>query len=127
VNSFITKSRVDRVGKRIRRAARAGAQPEAKDLAVVDEFRTLHVPIVDEIQRSLVTKLHKEAELPEARYPVTSRLKTAPSIVAKLRRSKTALSRMGDISGARIVVPSLDLQDVTTEFVSLSLPQTHPR
>jgi ppGpp synthetase/RelA/SpoT-type nucleotidyltranferase len=25
---------------------------------------------------------------------------------------------MGDISGARIVVPSLDLQDVTTEFVS---------
>lgn len=70
-----------------------------------------HVPTVQWIQSELGSFFHEAAGLSEDHYPITSRLKTSPAIVAKLCRSSTALSRMQDVAGARIVVPDLVLQD----------------
>lgn len=84
------------------------------------------------VQEQLTTVFHHEVGLDEERWPITSRLKTPGAIVAKLRRSSTALSRMQDIAGARIVVPPpgdaaegmtpLQGQDIALVVVQNSLP-----
>ncbi|MBV8397077.1 MAG: RelA/SpoT domain-containing protein, partial [Actinobacteria bacterium] len=51
------------------------------------------------------------------------RPKTTESIVAKLCRSTTRLTLMQDIAGARIVVPSLGIQDGVLEQLVTSYPE----
>jgi putative GTP pyrophosphokinase len=48
--------------------------------------------------------------------PITSRHKTPESIVEKLCRSTTALSRMQDIAGTRVVVPGIQTQEAAMEL-----------
>jgi ppGpp synthetase/RelA/SpoT-type nucleotidyltranferase len=104
-----SRNRVDTYGRKIRHAVRDGKDPPQECLDLVDEFRLWHVPTVEWIQSDLVEFL--TADLVNERVTTVSRLKTSPAIVQKLCRSTTALSRMQDIAGARIVVPDLELQD----------------
>jgi ppGpp synthetase/RelA/SpoT-type nucleotidyltranferase len=76
-----------------------------EDRELIDEFRQSHIPVVTGVQEELTAVLHEEVGLDEERFPITSRLKTPQAIMAKLRRSSTALSRMQDVAGARIVLP----------------------
>lgn len=122
----LTNSFLDRCGRRIRDCRRQRVEVSADDLRVVDRYRAVHVPIVDAVQTRIVQYLHERSGLPEERYPVTSRLKTPPAIVAKLQRSTTALSRMGDIAGARIVVPDLDLQEAVTAYLDAAFDDYSP-
>lgn len=108
----LTRSGIDRAGRRIRHSEREEGESLPGDLAVVDAFRGEHIDTLEEVQGRLTGFFHERVELPPERYPITSRLKTPKAIRAKLCRSTTALSRMQDIAGARIVVPSLQLQDV---------------
>jgi ppGpp synthetase/RelA/SpoT-type nucleotidyltranferase len=75
------------------------------DRELIDEFRESHLSVLETVQGNLSAVLHQEIGLDEERFPITSRLKTPQAIVAKLKRSSTALSRMQDIAGARIVLP----------------------
>jgi ppGpp synthetase/RelA/SpoT-type nucleotidyltranferase len=110
-----SRSAIDRAGKTIRHADRKGEGLPAASLELVDEFRIWHVPTVQWIQTDLTEYLLETVGSPEDRFPIASRLKTVPAIVAKLCRSSTALSRMQDIAGARIVVPDLGMQDEAKE------------
>jgi ppGpp synthetase/RelA/SpoT-type nucleotidyltranferase len=93
-------------------------------LELVDEFRIWHLPTVQWIQTELVDFFHKTVGLPEERFPITSRLKTSPAIVKKLCRSSTALSRMQDIAGARIVLPDLEIQEAVSDDVITLLSES---
>ena len=108
----LSRNQLDRAGGRIRAAARERRPHDPAVLEVIDGFRALHLPTLEEAQRRLSMFLHDEAGLPEERYPVTSRLKTSGAIIAKLTRTATSLTRMQDVAGARGVVPSLESQDV---------------
>lgn len=113
-----SRNRIDTYGRKIRHAGRKAEDPPQECLDLVDEFRVWHLSTLQSVQTELVEFFYELAGLPEDRFPITSRLKTSPAIVAKLRRSSTALSRMQDIAGARIVVPALEAQDAA----SLAIP-----
>ena len=57
--------------------------------------------------------------------PITSRAKTLEAILAKLRRQPTSLARMQDIAGSRIVVPSLEAQQIVVEGVVAMFEDEH--
>jgi ppGpp synthetase/RelA/SpoT-type nucleotidyltranferase len=89
----------------------------------VRAFRELHVESVIELSESIQNLrqvLLQEFEVPpEAAdlWDVAARPKTEDAIVGKLRRSSTSLSSMQDISGARLVVPTVEIQDFVLDLV----------
>lgn len=113
----VSRNQLDQAGSRIRRAAKLGEPVTAGLLESIDRFRAWHLETVAGIQTRLTNLFHEAAGLPPERIPITSRLKTSEAIVAKLRRTPTSLTRMQDIAGARIVVPSLNTQDLTLPMV----------
>lgn len=116
-----SRSTVDRAGEELRSAAREGRQPDDETFAVAEWFRHSHLALTRSLQSSLVDFFHREVELPEREFPVGSRLKTPAAILAKLWRSSTRLSQMQDIAGARIVVPTLQMQDVVVRAITRAL------
>jgi hypothetical protein len=120
-----SRSSIDRAGKTIRHAVRdRKEEPPEACLELVDEFRVWHLPTVQWTQNDLVDFFHRTVGLPEERFPITSRLKTSPAIVKKLYRSSTALSRMQDIAGARIVLPDLEVQEAVSDDVITLLSES---
>lgn len=111
-------SRVDRAGAAIRRLGHEELVPSDADFFVAEDFRTLHVEPTRTIQGSLVQFFHQMAEIPEDQLAIGSRLKTRDAIVAKLLRSTVRLSKMQDIAGARVVVPTLPVQDAVVEAIA---------
>lgn len=122
----LSRSRIDEAGVRIRHVIREGGSPSDDDLAIVEAFRAEHLPIVvalhglvSLVQESL-GRVGEPLQLsgdPHEWFRVGSRPKTTESIVAKLGRSTTRLSRMQDIAGARLVVSSLKFQDIAHEVI----------
>lgn len=73
-------------------------------LEVMNNFRVCHAYPINTFQATLRTKLNK-LKLP---YLVSQRLKRAPSIIGKLTREKSRLSKMQDIGGLRAILSSVD-------------------
>jgi ppGpp synthetase/RelA/SpoT-type nucleotidyltranferase len=90
----LSRSRIDKLGRRLRRAGPNNLSDEERDL--LERLVAAHGTVLATVQ----LRLAKELDL-----PVTSRIKTTGTLVEKLQRSESmALSRMQDIAGARLVV-----------------------
>ena len=93
----LSKSEIDRLGDRLR-----AGPPSPSDLQMLSDYRLSFRPAFELVQ----SKLQEQGLSPTGR-----RAKSTNSIVDKLRRQKTRLSRMQDIAGCRIVVEGLLQQD----------------
>src|SRR5207249_2143742 len=106
----LSRSLVDRLGERLRRAAATEA-----DLRTLDEYRSSF----DEAYRSVITtireKLHKR--------PSGRPRKTTDSIVAKLKRETIRLSQMQDIAGCRLIVADVREQDRLVDGLKRLFPE----
>jgi len=72
---------------------------------IINDWRTLHLPVLDELQEAVVSILSRE----KIQISVSRRLKRFSSILNKLDRNpKMGLGGMQDIGGLRIVVASMD-------------------
>ena len=98
----ISRSQVDKLGARLR----AGTVDE-DDIRLLDAFKGMVM------FRTANLAARVEEVVRQGQWDFTKRRqKTNPSIIQKLRRSTTSLSRMQDISACRIIVPTLpDLTD----------------
>ncbi len=119
----LTKSKVDAAGRRIRRAVRERRPPDSADVAVVSAFRAMHIDSVVALSQSLhnlreiLLREFQVAPANAAAWEVAARPKTVEAILARLSRSSTSLSSMQDITGARLVVPTLEVQDFVLEAI----------
>ncbi len=108
----VSKSRINRVGARLRKAAVAGEGLLDTDLDTLDVFRRWHRPTLELVHAHVLDAFR------DAALPITGRpLKTQQAIVAKLVRSRTRLSTMQDIAGTRITVPDLETQRAAADRV----------
>jgi putative GTP pyrophosphokinase len=117
----VSRHQLQQAGSRVRRAVRESSDIPESVLRAIDEFRAWHLPALQEAQNVLSSFFHGEVGIEEESLPVTSRLKTPPAIIAKLRRSQTSLERMQDVAGARVVVAPLSIQDVTLDVIRNAL------
>ena len=93
----LTKSQIQRLGERLGHIE----PPDPADLELLDEF-----------EQSFEAALHHVVRLIRGLgLDPTTRLKTRRSIVAKIRRQHTSLSRMQDIAGCRIVLEDVMKQE----------------
>lgn len=86
----LSTSQINRLGDRLRRARR----PSLEDLDMLELLRGDYEPSLLDISERLRRDL---------RIVANWRLKTTVSIIEKLRRDRTRLSKMHDIAGLRIV------------------------
>ncbi len=99
----LTNSQVDRLGDRLRAAAESDEQIPEGDRQLLLEFRASFLPAYQAVaQRIRDTAGMNPSGRPE---------KTPESIIAKLCRERTQLSRMQDIAGCRVVVPTKARQE----------------
>lgn len=95
-----TKSQIDRLGERLRKAA----APSNDDLRALQALIRSHAPAV----MYVVERIHET--LP---YVATPRLKTVDTLIEKLRRDHGRLSTVQDIAGCRLSpVHGLEEQDI---------------
>ncbi|HYW52894.1 MAG TPA: hypothetical protein VE826_02935 [Dongiaceae bacterium] len=108
----ISKSQLDKLGSRLRN----DAEPTDEDLVLLDRYREQFIFVSD----TIVGKLRQLTE-----FPIESRHKSVPSIVAKLRRRQPArLSAVQDLAGARIIVPGLLAQDQLVQELTALYPNS---
>jgi ppGpp synthetase/RelA/SpoT-type nucleotidyltranferase len=88
-NQKLSISQINKLGDRLR----LSGAPSEGDLLLLQNFSSSHD----------ATLLRVAESLRKQNLQVTTRIKTVNTIIEKLRRSKTRLSRMQDIAGARIV------------------------
>lgn len=100
----LSRSQVDRLGERLG----SSEYPDPADLDLLDEFERSFEPA-----QSFVISLIRE----RLRLDPTARTETVHSVVAKVRRERTALSRMQDIAGCRLVVADLVQQGSVVEHL----------
>jgi len=100
----LTRSQLERLGERLRSS---DGPPTSDDLERLDEFERSYDG----------ARLAATVRLQELGLTPTARLKTVHSIVGKLRREKTALPRMQDIAGCRIVVTDVAAQDEAVKAI----------
>jgi len=107
--SAYSKNRVKNAGEVLRRLESATPDEILEAIGVIDEWRADHAKPLRRVNAGLRHYVRKVGvEQPE----VTQRLKRFATIVDKLRRQPTmALSRMEDIGGARVTVPTQDQVD----------------
>jgi Region found in RelA / SpoT proteins len=123
-----TTSQVNRAGDRIRRAARDGASISDRDREILSDYRAWHYPALRHGQERLKRLFHKKIGIEPAIIDVGARpLKTEAAITAKLVREQTRLSRIQDIAGSRITVPTLAVQDAAIEIVMNHFGKCSPR
>lgn len=90
----LSRSQIDKLGRRLRRAGPNNVSDE--DLDLLEEVLAAHGQVLAAVHERLAKALG---------LPVTSRTKTTGTLVEKLQRSPNmALSRMQDIAGARLRV-----------------------
>ncbi len=99
-----SKNRVKNAGEVLRRLESATPNEMLEAIGVIDEWRADHAKPLRRVNAGLRHYVRKVGvEQPE----VTQRLKRFATIADKLRRQPTmALSRMEDIGGARVTVPT---------------------
>jgi putative GTP pyrophosphokinase len=93
----LTISQLNKIGERLRRNLET-----EDDLRSLDEFRLSFQPAYDEVFAELSQIGLNPGGRPQ---------KTTLSIIAKLNRERTRLSRMQDIAGCRVVVDNMFAQD----------------
>jgi ppGpp synthetase/RelA/SpoT-type nucleotidyltranferase len=102
----ISKSQLDRLGSRLRNSA----EPSDDDLVLLNRYRRGFLAV----EGFVVGELRRISA-----FPIESRHKSIPSIVAKLRRRQPArLSAIQDMAGARIIVPYAKDQDEVVRRVT---------
>lgn len=102
-----TKSQIDRLGERLRKAA----TPSNDDLRALQALIRSHAPAV----LYVVERIHET--LP---YVATPRLKTVDTLIEKLRRDHGRLSTIQDIAGCRLSpVQGLEEQDIVVAELAL--------
>ncbi|HEX3357048.1 MAG TPA: RelA/SpoT domain-containing protein [Tepidisphaeraceae bacterium] len=94
----MTTSQIDKLGDRLK----SGKASEA-DLRMLAEYRTTF----SEPFARLVSKIESIV----GSTPTAREAKTTGSIVAKLQRERTRLSRMQDIAGCRLIIADIAAQD----------------
>ncbi|HME70270.1 MAG TPA: RelA/SpoT domain-containing protein [Myxococcota bacterium] len=105
-----TVSKINALGDRLRHAA----HPTESDLQMLQQVRLDYDPALYKVQQLLRSQLGLQ---------VTSRLKTVGTIVDKLKRERTRLSRMQDIAGVRIVTDmTLTEQDAQVASIQGRFP-----
>lgn len=103
----LTRSQIERLGQRLSRSD----SPDLADLELLDEFEQSFQPAQDCVVRTIRTEL---------RLNPTARRKSRRSIVAKIRRQHTALPRMQDIAGCRLIVEdALEQEEVLERLLQL--------
>lgn len=85
-----SKSQIDRLGERLR----GSEKPSEADLAELQRWIQGHDPVLGETARTVREELG---------LAPTSRLKTAGTILDKLRRQSVRLSQIQDVAGLRLV------------------------
>lgn len=103
----LSKTQVDRLGKRLRESARL----DDGDLQLLQDLRSDHADALEEVGRRLAEGAGLEP---------TTRLKTVDTIIEKLRRLPgLRLSQMQDVAGARVTRPlTLPAQDLLVATIS---------
>lgn len=87
---------------------------------IINDWRTLHLPALDELQNSLL-KLLKDNKI--RILSVSRRLKRLSSIINKLDRNpKSKLGTMQDIGGLRIVVSTMDTLNKALNLILNNVP-----
>lgn len=97
----LSSSQIDRLGRRLRHTA----------VATASERHELRRLIADYAEPLRLVQDRVRSRLGLAS---TARLKTEKTILEKLRRERTALSRMQDIAGLRMVVPGTRVDQADT-------------
>lgn len=110
----ISKSRVDRAGRALRRHAQGEIELTATELEdereIVAQFRGAHGQPMQTVKSNLAYHVNQVAEI----NAIGQRLKRIPTIEDKLtRHPKMALSRMQDVGGCRaVLVTTEELREV---------------
>jgi len=97
-----SKTQIDHLGDRLRKG---GASDE--DVRLLEAYRLSFAEAYEEVVASIQRAVQLE--------PTGRRAKLTRSIIEKLRREKTRLSRMQDIAGCRVVVRDVLAQDQVVE------------
>lgn len=101
-SSELSKNQINRLGDRLR----TGDISES-DLRLLDGYRRSF----SEIYEDVVGQIRDQLGLEPAGRPA----KSTTSIIEKLRRQRTQLSRMQDIAGCRLIVQDILTQDEVVE------------
>lgn len=89
-------------------------------IRIIDDWRTLHLVALDELQNSIVTLLNEKSIRISA---VSRRLKRISSILNKLDRNpQSGLGTMQDIGGLRIIVPTMGTLNRAYEAITNNIP-----
>jgi putative GTP pyrophosphokinase len=104
----LTISQLNKIGDRLRKD-----EANEDDLRLLDQYRLSFEPAYEHVSGEL-TRLGLN---PGGRHP-----KTVPSIVAKLNREKTRLSKMQDIAGYRVEVNNRAEQDKVVDDIKSKFP-----
>ena len=103
--AMVTRSQVRRAGERLRKHKTVSAA----DRQIYSDYRdTFAEPL-----REVAEKIGSFA----ADAPVQSRLKRFETVVEKLRRSTSDLSRLEDIAGCRVVLPTITEQQQVLDSI----------
>lgn len=92
--NHFSNSNLKRLGERLRKSK----QPTPEDVRALGEYRSQHLQTL----LAANTRLASEPLISDCR--VSGRLKNTQTIVEKLAREKTALHKMQDIAGLRVVL-----------------------
>ncbi|MBB5154699.1 RelA/SpoT domain-containing protein [Saccharopolyspora phatthalungensis] len=111
--SLPSKTQINLVGNRLRKMVDADSyelldsEAVASDKGLLQLWRAVHQPPLLKLRITLQRVVSSELG-PAGKGKVNQRLKTAPSIVAKLARLKTRLAEMEDLGGCRATLPDME-------------------
>jgi putative GTP pyrophosphokinase len=105
-----SKSRIDRLGDRLRRGP-----PSEADLRLLDEYRRSFGSAYESVIRTIREGLQLD--------PTGRPAKSTTSIAEKLRRESIRLSQLQDIAGCRVVVSDIVVQDHTITMLRDAFPE----
>jgi putative GTP pyrophosphokinase len=103
----LTNSQVNRLGDRLRKGQSLADDPEA-----LDAYRESFIEAYQLVIRTLR----------DLSFEPSGRIKTAMSIVEKLKRESIRLSKLQDIAGCRVVVANIKEQDRVVDRISRAFP-----
>jgi len=113
--SAYSKNRIKNAGRVLRHFESSTTAEMLEAIGVIDAWRASHAKPLRRVNAGLRHYVRKVGvEQPE----VTQRLKRFATIVDKLRREPgMALSRMEDIGGVRVIVPTQDQVDAIVRYL----------
>ena len=104
---MVSRNQIRRAGERLRKAR----VPSEDDRRIYNQFRDTFIEPLREVSEGI-------RDLADG-APVQSRLKRFETVVAKLQRGTSDLSRLEDIAGCRVVLPSMREQRHVVDRIRL--------